>query len=107
VRTAAVDAFLSELKTKRSADLNAVLVTLNDGSLCRQALWHWISNGWVVVAPHSPLVAMAGPALGPELTLRAFCGEPGQAPPLQPGPRQAGGATSASQEANEEEGATE
>jgi hypothetical protein len=55
--------------------LNGVLVTLNDGGLCREALWHWISNGWVVVAPHSPLVAMAGPELKPELKLRTFCGE--------------------------------
>jgi hypothetical protein len=56
--------------------LNAVLVTLNDGSLCREAVWHWISNGWVVVAPHSPLVAMAGPGFRPDLTLREFCGQP-------------------------------
>jgi hypothetical protein len=55
--------------------LNGVLVTLNDGRLCREALWHWISNGWIVVAPHSPLVAMAGPEMRPELTLRMFCGE--------------------------------
>ena len=75
VRTAAVDAFLSELKTKRSADLNGVLVTLNDGALCRLALSHWLSAGWIVVAPHSPLVAMAGPTLTPDLTLRVFCGE--------------------------------
>ncbi len=76
MRTAAVDAFLSELKTKRSADLNGVLVTLNDGGLCRRALAHWLDHGWIVVAPHSPLVAMAGPSLTPDLTLRDFCGEP-------------------------------
>ena len=107
MRTAAVDAFLSELKTKRSADLNAVLVTLNESSLCRQALWHWISNGWVIVAPHSPLVAMAGPALRPELTLRDFCGEPGQAPLPEPAPAQGGGGISASDKTNEKEDARE
>jgi hypothetical protein len=52
-----------------------VLVTLNDGTLCRLALSHWLSAGWIVVAPHSPLVAMAGPTLTSDLTLRAFCGE--------------------------------
>lgn len=76
MRTAAVDAFLSELKARRSGDLNSVLVTLNDGSLCRQALEHWISHGWIVVAPFSPLVAMAGPEFTHDLTLRRFCGEP-------------------------------
>jgi hypothetical protein len=61
--------------------LNGVLVTLNDGALCRLALSHWLAAGWIVVAPHSPLVAMAGPSLTPDVTLRAFCGEaaPGEA----------------------------
>jgi len=65
--------------------LNGVLVTLNDGGLCRLALSHWLSAGWIVVAPHSPLVAMAGPTLTPDLTLRAFCG---QAVPDDPGSRE-------------------
>ncbi len=73
------------MKTRRSADLNGVLVTLNDGTLCRLALAHWLAQGWIVVAPHSPLVAMAGPRLIPDLTLRAFCGEiPEQAPGTAP-----------------------
>jgi hypothetical protein len=69
-----VDAFLKELKAKRAADLNAVLVTLNDGRLCRLALLHWVSNGWVVVAPHSPLTALPGPAFHPGIGLNEFCG---------------------------------
>ena len=55
--------------------MNGVLTTFNEGGLCRQALRYWVSNGWVVVAPYSPLVAMAGPAFTPELTLRRFCGQ--------------------------------
>jgi hypothetical protein len=69
-----VDAFLKELKAKRAADLNAVLVTLNDGRLCRLALLHWVSNGWVVVAPHSPLTALPGPSFHPGIGLHEFCG---------------------------------
>jgi hypothetical protein len=59
------------------------MVTLNDGELCRLTLAHWLDQGWIVVAPHSPLVAMAGPGLAPDLTLRTFCGE---AAPVEPQP---------------------
>ena len=69
-----MDAFLKELKAKRAADLNAVLVTLNDGRLCRLALLHWVSSGWVVVAPHSPLTALPGPAFHAGIGLKEFCG---------------------------------
>ena len=62
MRTAAVDAFLKELKAKRAADLNAVLVTLNDGRLCRLALLHWVSNGWVVGAAPDPHTGRPAPA---------------------------------------------
>jgi hypothetical protein len=55
--------------------LNGVLTTFNEGGLCRQALRYWISNGWVVVAPYSPLVAIAGPAFTRDLTLQRFCGQ--------------------------------
>ena len=61
-------------------------MTLNDGTLCRLAVSHWRARGWIVVAPHSPLVAMAGPGLEPDVTLREFCGRsdteepPGEAP---------------------------
>lgn len=86
VRAAAVDSFLRDLKAKRAADLNAVLVTLNEGGLCREALRHWLLKEWIVVAPHSPLTAMTGPAFTRDLTLRAFCGErpdPESLPPFE------------------------
>ena len=76
VRSAAVDDFLRELKAKGAGDLNAVLVTLNEAGLCREALNHWIGQGWIVPAPNSPMVALAGPDFRRELTLRRFCGEP-------------------------------
>jgi hypothetical protein len=72
---------LKELKAHRSADLNGLLVTLNDGSLCRQALLHWVSNGWLVVAPHSPLTALPGPSFRRDLDLTEFCGASGPAGP--------------------------
>ncbi|HEY6929321.1 MAG TPA: hypothetical protein VJA66_06565 [Thermoanaerobaculia bacterium] len=75
VRAAAVDTFLHDLKRKRSGDLNGLLTTLNDGSLCREALRYWLRREWVVVAPFSPLVALAGPSFTRDLTLHAFCGE--------------------------------
>jgi hypothetical protein len=74
-RAAAVDAFLRQLKARGTGDLNGVLATLNDGGLCQEALRHWRFKGWVVVAPHSPLLALAGSGLSRELTLRQFCGE--------------------------------
>ena len=62
-----------------------MLVTLNDGSLCREALGHWLLKEWIVVAPHSPLLALPGPGFRRDLTLREFCGEkPGaQAPAVE------------------------
>jgi len=78
VRAAAVDTFLHDLKRKRSGDLNGLLATLNDGSLCREVLRFWLTKEWIVVAPFSPLVALAGPSFTRELTLHAFCGETAQ-----------------------------
>jgi hypothetical protein len=75
VRAAAVADFLQDLRARGSADLNAVLSTLNDGALVREALGHWVGNGWIAVAPHSPLLALAGPAFTRELTLAQFCGQ--------------------------------
>jgi len=75
VRAAAVDTFLHDLKRKRSGDLNGLLTTLNDSSLCREALRYWLTREWVVVARFSPLVALAGPSFTRDLTLHAFCGE--------------------------------
>jgi len=75
VRAAAVDDFLHDLKRKRSGDLNGLLATFNDGALCREALRFWLLHEWIIVAPFSPLVALAGPAFSREITLHAFCGE--------------------------------
>ncbi len=52
-----------------------MLVTLNDGSLCREALRHWLLKEWIVIAPHSPLTALPGARFTRDLTLRQFCGE--------------------------------
>ena len=75
VRAAAVDDFLRELKAKGAGDLNAVLTTLNESGLCRQAVDHWVGRGWIVPAPNSPLIALKGPAFPRELSLHDFCGE--------------------------------
>jgi len=66
--------FLRELRAHGSADLNALLSTLNDGSLARQSVEHWTGRGWVTVARDAPLVALAGPQFDPRLTLARFCG---------------------------------
>ena len=75
VRAAAVDDFLRDLRSRGTGDLNAVLTTLNEGGLCREAVRHWIGNGWIVVAPNTPLLALTGPAFHRALTLEDFCGE--------------------------------
>jgi hypothetical protein len=75
VRAAAVDDFLRDLRARGTGDLNAVLTTLNEGGLCREAVRHWTRNGWIVIAPNTPLVALAGPAFDRALTLEDFCGE--------------------------------
>jgi hypothetical protein len=75
VRAAAVDDFLRELKAKGTGDLNAVLTTLNESGLCRQAVDHWTGQGWIVIAPNSPLIALRGPAFARELSLHDFCGD--------------------------------
>ncbi len=74
MRAAAVADFLQDLRAHGSADLNGVLATLNDGSLVREALGHWIGNRWIIVAPNTPLQALAGPGFSRDLTLERFCG---------------------------------
>ena len=74
VRAAAVADFLQDLRAHGSADLNAVLSTLNDGSLVRQTLAYWLASGWVVIAPNSRLQALAGPGFSRDLSLERFCG---------------------------------
>ena len=75
VRTGAVVEFLRELSTKGWADLNALLATLNDTELEREALSYWLENGWIARAPTSPLTAVVGPNYSRELTLKRFCGD--------------------------------
>ena len=79
VRAAAVDDFLRDLRAKGTGDLNAVLTTLNESGLCRQAVEHWVGSGWIVLAPDSPITALTGPEFDRRLTLRRFCGEPFEA----------------------------
>ena len=74
VRAAAVDDFLRDLRARGTGDLNAVLTTLNESGLCRDALRHWTSNGWIVIAPNTPLLALTGPAFDRAMTLADFCG---------------------------------
>ena len=74
VRAAAVDDFLRELRAHGQGDLNAVLTTLNEGGLCREAVERWTERGWIVVAPDTPMIALAGPAFVRDLGLRDFCG---------------------------------
>jgi hypothetical protein len=84
VRAAAVDDFLRELRAHGKGDLNAVLTTLNEGGLCREAVERWTESGWIVLAANAPLVALAGPAFGPRLGLREFCGEAPEEAPVPP-----------------------
>ena len=75
VRAAAVDDFLRDLRARGTGDLNAVLATLNEGGLCRQAVDYWTDRGWIVIAPQTPLLALTGPEFDRAVTLRRFCGE--------------------------------
>ena len=84
VRAAAVDDFLRELRAHGKGDLNAVLTTLNEGGLCREAVEHWTDNGWIVLAPNQPTVALAGPSFVAQIGLREFCGEAPEADPREP-----------------------
>ena len=58
-------------------------MTLNDGSLCRESVGHWVLSGWIVVAPHSPLTALTGPLFRKDITLAEFCG---RVPEEEPAP---------------------
>ena len=75
VLAAAVSDFLFDLRARGTGDLNAVMTTLNDGGLCREALRHWTESGWIVVAPKTPLLALAGPDFDRDMTLSDLCGE--------------------------------
>src|SRR4051794_24060966 len=75
VRTAAVDDFLRELRARGTGDLNAVLSTLNESGLCRQAVDYWTGREWIVLAPQTPLLALIGPRFDRGVSLRRFCGD--------------------------------
>ena len=75
VRAAAVDDFLRDLRARGTGDLNAVLTTLNEGGLCREVVRQWTGNGWIVVAPNTPMLALTGPAFDRAMTLEDFCGD--------------------------------
>ena len=74
VRAAAVDDFLRDLRARGTGDLNAVLTTLNEGGLCREVVRHWTTNGWIVIAPNTPMLALTGPTFDRAMTLADFCG---------------------------------
>ncbi len=78
MRAAAVDDFLRDLRAHGQGDLNGVLATLNESSLCREAVDWWTARGWIVLAPNQPTVALAGPGFRPQLGLRTFCGDAGE-----------------------------
>lgn len=82
--------FLADLKARGSADLNAVMSTLNEGGLCRETLERWKQNGWVDVAPAMPLVALRGARFSRDLTLSEFCGGPRPEEPAEAGAAEAG-----------------
>jgi hypothetical protein len=63
------------VRARGTGDLNAVLTTLNESGLCREAVRHWTRNGWIVIAPNTPLLALTGPAFDRAMTLSDFCGE--------------------------------
>ena len=70
------------MKATGSADLNAVMTTLNDARLCREVLAYWRDQGWVEVARSMPLVALRSERFSLDVTLRVFCGEvPAEEPP--------------------------
>jgi hypothetical protein len=102
VRAAAVDDFLRDLRARGTGDLNAVLTTLNEGGLCRQAVEFWTDRGWIVIAPQTPLLALTGPGFDPTVSLRRFCGEP--APPGAESAVEVGVETGEAEEVEEEHG---
>ena len=75
VRAAAVDDFLRDLRARGTGDLNAVLATLNESGLCREAVRYWTHNEWIIIAPNTPLLALTGPAFDRAMTLAEFCGD--------------------------------
>jgi hypothetical protein len=87
-----------------SGDLNAVLATLNEGGLCRQAVDYWTGREWIVIAPQTPLLALTGPRFDRTVTLRRFCGEAVPAPSAAERAVEVGVETEQLEEVEEEHG---
>jgi hypothetical protein len=75
VRTAAVQAFLADLKARRLGDMAALQAVIGDSALWNDILGFWLDRGWIVPAPHSPIHVFPGGNFFPDITLREFCGE--------------------------------
>ena len=75
VRTAAVDDFLRQLRSKSLGDLYAVGAALGDAALFSELIGLWVDRGWVTRSPSSPIYAFPGPAFSSDLSLHDFCGE--------------------------------
>ena len=92
VRTAAVDDFRKQLRTRNVGDLSAVAAALGDAALFSGLLAFWQERGWVVRSPSSPVHAFGGPEFSSDVTLAEFCGESYDAPgPGAPGGSSPGG----------------
>jgi hypothetical protein len=74
VRTAAVAAFLADLKARGIADVSALQGVIGDTVLWNELYAYWSGRGWIRPAPHSPTQVFSGDRLEPDLPLRAFCG---------------------------------
>jgi hypothetical protein len=75
VRTAAIDTFLRDLKSRRLGDIAALQAVVNDSQLWGTLLQFWREREWVALAPHSPMYVFPGSAFTDDLTLQQFCGE--------------------------------
>ena len=74
-RTAAIDTFLRDLRTRRLGDIAALQAVINDSQLWNVVFGFWRDREWVTPAPHSPMYVFPGDAFRDELTVREFCGE--------------------------------
>jgi len=80
VRTAAVDDFRKQLRTRNLGYLSALAAAIGDAALFSALLGFWTGRGWVVRSPSSPVHAYGGPEFSSSVTLAEFCGESYDAP---------------------------
>ena len=83
VRTAAVSAFLADLKAKGIGDIASLQAVIGDSALWDEVRGFWLDRGWIRPAPHSPIHVFPGESFSPDVTLREFCGE--ESGPEEPG----------------------